>query len=466
MGDGRLRRVVVVDQANVLHAAADILVDVVGAIRAGVAFVGDEFRVVVGIDSGHRVSTCQLGPLDRVRPVVHYMRPLLAAQRVKRRAVIVELHHVVHVIVSQDIVLHARFLVATGLPSRLGAHVGAVADFIVRDEHAFHKITDDADAVAVLLAEPINAVVDDPDVLALLACGRALSAIVMNHNAVPGEPAEIAIADGAARDSLHIGNGGEAEKAEFAESDIDIIGILHRDRSMFGIGLDKFPRTLRHGGAFGAGAIPASLSKGKPFEADIAHLVAGGCAGDLDQPFQHWHFDGGGGHVFTRTRLVVEGVGGGIKEPFALGIEKIDRVLDKVRNRIGRAIPETVAFCKNRTVLRRLEFETDLCRILIRSIGVDSPAVLVPVRVHDHFHVGEAGDTSPAFDGCPRDDRLLGRGVDSDHGEIRAERFRIGLIRRSRPDGRGGIHCQLPELRSDSGFLEDVFHRIMKHPAA
>ena len=37
-------------------------------------------------------------------------------------------------------------------------------------------------------------------------------------------------------------------------------------------GLDKFPGTLRHGGTFGAGAIPASLGEGQPFEADIAHL--------------------------------------------------------------------------------------------------------------------------------------------------------------------------------------------------
>jgi len=205
-------------------------------------------------------------------------------------------------------------------------------------------------------------------------------------------------------------------------------------------GLDQFPGTLGHGGTFGAGAIPASLGEGQPFEADIAHFVAGGCAGDLDQSFQHRRFDGGGGHVFTRARLVVECRAGGIMEPLALGIEKIDGVLEKVRNRIGNAIPETVAFRKNRIVLRRLEFETDLGRILVGSIGVDSSAVLIPVRVHDHFDVGEAGDTSPAFDGCPRDDRLFGRGVDSDHGKIRAERVRIGLIRRSGPDGRGGIH--------------------------
>ena len=145
--------VYVVNQSNVLHSAAGILVDGLGAIHIGVSLEGDEFRVVVRIDPGHRITACEPGRLDRVRPVVHDMRPLLAGQRVKRRAVVVELHHVVHVIVSQDVVLHPDINVASGLPSRLGAHVGAVTDFIVRDEHAFHEITDDADAVAVLLAD-------------------------------------------------------------------------------------------------------------------------------------------------------------------------------------------------------------------------------------------------------------------------------------------------------------------------
>ena len=101
-------------------------------------------------------------------------------------------------------------------------------------------------------------------------------AIIINHDAVPGEPTELAVADGTARDSLHIGNGGEAQEPELAESDIDIVGILRRDRPMLREGLDKLPGTLGHGGTFDAGAIPAGLGKGQSFEANIAHLVAGG----------------------------------------------------------------------------------------------------------------------------------------------------------------------------------------------
>ena len=54
-------------------------------------------------------------------------------------------------------------------------------------------------------------------------------------------------------------------------------------------------------------------------------------------------------------------------EPLALGIEKVDRVLEKVRNWIGGTIPEAVAFIKNRQeigdrwVRFRVDSEMEVC---------------------------------------------------------------------------------------------------------
>ena len=326
---------------------------------------------------------------------------------------------VADLVVVDDIVLAGgAVLEVAPAPSEVDAVVGGLLDGVGDDLHTVTEIGRDrrASAEAVDYGDIIEHILGDGIVLAdtfhahvifLVVAGLLVADIdvlrMSDGDAAGGDIRDVVAGNGGVDNVIRHGDAVRTRVLDHAVGDVDAVTVGDIDsrgeriRHLVGVLVPVGIRKRRVGlrcltGRLAVGAchfrqLVIGMREGDAVKTDILHAVTRGLARNDDETVEHRRLNVRLGHILALHRVIVEGVGGLVKEELAGIIHKLQRIVDRVP--AARREACTPAGCLRDCAVRLLHEENQRIAVCLDVTGTHN--VLVPGRAVDDLKIVEIG---------------------------------------------------------------------------